>query len=343
MVWLLLLPAAASASEPLAWRDASNIQPLVRSSGSQPRLLYFTATWCAPCKLLEREVFEHHEGRAALAHFQLIHVDLESEAGQALSDRFRVATVPTFVVVDAAGDEIDRVRGYRSRRLLLRDLQRIRSGSGAMNDLSRRLAAAPGDPALQAALGLRHYERLELAAADSLLTAGLAPAGALDDTVAAEAGRALADLHRRRGDTDLAAGALDGLLTRYPHHLYPRATWRQLAACHAELGDSVGEVRALGGAARVVPLRVDALLAFAAAAARASCCLEEAEDAARQAVALTERGDPEAQAVLARVLRRRGNYPEAMLWIKRAVALAPDEVLWQEQWAVIKRAAIRGD
>jgi len=338
IVMLAWLPAIASA-EP-TWRDAAD---LASDEAAARRLLYFTATWCGPCRLVEREVFDHPEGQAELAHYDLIHVDLDSPAGQALSERFRVANVPTFVVLDSLGAEVDRVRGYRSRRLLLRDLGRFRRGDGTLGDLRQRLDRNPDDPALQAALGLRHHERLELDVAADLLRSGLIGTSALDDTLAAEAGRALADLHRRQGDEAAAARVLQQLLREHPTHLYPRATWQLLAACHATLADSVAEAEALRGAAQVSPPRTGSLLAFAWAAARVSRYLDDAEAAAREAVALTDRADPEAQAALAAVLRRRRVYAEALMWIKRAMALAPEELRWREQWQEIRSAAIRGD
>lgn len=339
-----LLGLLATAASGLTWLDAADLAlPRLDNGPASHGLLYFTATWCGPCRLVEREVFEHAEGQAELAHYQLIHVDLDSPAGQALSERFRVATVPTFVVLDSLGAEVDRIRGYRSRRLLLRDLGRFRRGDGTLADLRGRLQRSPGDAALQAALGLRHYERLELDPAADLLRSGLADAAALDDTLAAEAGRALADLYRRQGDDRAAARVLDRLLRDHPSHLYPRATWQLLADCHASLDDPVAAAAALRGAALVPPPRAESLTAFAQAAARVSRYLEEAEQAAREAVALTGRTDPGAQAALAMVLRRRGDYPAALKWIKRAMALAPEEAQWQEQWQEIRRAAIRGD
>jgi len=339
---LLIAMPAVGVSDSLPWLDDPSPSILDDSGDGRPRLLYFTATWCAPCRLLEREVFDHPDGRAELAFFELIRLDLDSTSGQTLSDRFRVATVPTFVAVDAHGLEIDRVRGYRSRRLLLRDLQSFRTGTGTIGDLERRLAGAPHDPSLQAALGLRRYERLDLDGATVLLTAGLRHAAVLGDTLVADAGRALAELHRRRGEPELAAATLVHLLGVRPDHLYVRASWQLLADCRAEAGNVSGEVEALRGAARVLPLRADSLTDFARAAAELSWELEEAEVAARQAVALTERREPAPQAALAAVLRRQHNYSEAMLWIKRAMATAPEDTLWRVQRDGILEAAISG-
>lgn len=339
---MLGLLAAVAVASTLSWRDDPGPETLVAVDQQRPSLLYFTASWCAPCRLVEREVFEHPEGQAELAHFDLIRIDLESEAGQRLSDRFRVATVPTFVVLDASGEEIDRTRGYRSRRLLLRDLERCRLGRGTLGDLERQLADRPGDPALQVALGLRYVERIELDTAERLLVAGLGDLTAIGDTLVGEGGRALATVHRQRGEVDRAVAVLDRMLAARPDHLYTRASWQLLAACHAERGDTRAEARALRGAARVAPPRPPSLLAFAEAAARADWSLTEAEAAARAAIALTDGADPAAKAALAVVLRRQQRFSEALKWIRRAVAQAPEDERWRERWDGIRAAAVRG-
>jgi len=164
---LTIGPTAAAAPPPdLDWRNDPTADQLLPSRQGHPLLLYFTAVWCGPCRLLEREVFTHPTGQAELQNFDLVRLDLDSEPGRAVADSFRVANVPTFVMLDPAGQEIERITGYRSRRLLVHDLARFRAGQGTRDDLERRLSRAPADPVLQSELGLRHHARLDLAAAD---------------------------------------------------------------------------------------------------------------------------------------------------------------------------------
>ena len=338
----LIAVAGLASAAPLAWLDDPAPAAMPAATADRPTLLYFTAPWCVPCRLLAREVFDHAAGQAELRHYDLVRYDLEHHHGRAMADSLRIATVPTFVMLGPGG-EIDRVRGYRSRRLLLRDLGRFRAGDGTIGDLERRLRASPGDPALQAALGLRRYERLDLAGAEAMLTAGLRDPALLPDTLAADAGRALAEIHRREDDPAAAAAVLERLLERRPTHPYPRVTWQLLADCRAATGDDTARLAALREAAFTEPVRVDPLVDFAREAVTGADLLGDAERAGRLAVAMTERADAEAMAVLASVLRRRREYPEAMLWIKRAVAAAPDDAALRRQREEIIHAAIRGD
>lgn len=343
-----LAVAGAAAGGGPVWRDNPDADQLLRGGDDRPVLLYFTAPWCGPCKLMEREVFAHPAGQGELAHYDLVRLDLEDRAGRVLADSFRVATVPTFVMLAPDGREIERIRGYRSRRLLLRDLARFRGGEGTRDDLARRLALTPDDPALQVELGLRRYESLDLTEAAPLLAAGLLDPARLPDTLVADGARALADVRRRQGEPAAGAAVLERLFAARPDHAYPRVSWQLLAVCRRESGDPAGAVAALREAARIEPVRVDALVEYARAAGEGSLALADqdladAELAARRAVALTDRADPASLAALAGVLCRRGQYPEAMVWIKRAVGAAPGEPRWEAERAAIRAAAIRGE
>ena len=345
-------PAGAAGQTELIWRRNPDPSALLPAREGRPLLLYFTASWCGPCRLLESEVFAHPAGRDELRHYDLVRLDLESGAGRALADSLGVQSVPTFVMLDSGGRQIERICGYRSRRLLLRDLARFRAGADTITDLQQRLAARPQDLSLRLELGLRHHARHELPAAGELLATGLAelaaPASsavrpAVGDSLAAEAIRALADIYRRQGEAARGAAVLEHLLAERPDHPLPRVTWQQLARCRRESGQATAAVEALRQAAAIVPPRVEALNEFAAAAADLGWELAAAETAARQAVALTERADPRSMALLADLLRQRRCYPEALLWIKRAVAAAPDDLQWQERQLAILRAAIAGN
>lgn len=341
---LTIGPTAAAAPPPdLDWRNDPTADQLLPSRQGHPLLLYFTAVWCGPCRLLEREVFTHPTGQAELQNFDLVRLDLDSEPGRAVADSFRVANVPTFVMLDPAGQEIERITGYRSRRLLVHDLARFRAGQGTRDDLERRLSRAPADPVLQSELGLRHHARLDLAAAAELLGSGLRDPARLPDTLAASAARALADVRARQGEPDAAAQVIERLLDQWPDHPYPRASWQLLASYRHQTGDQVAAVAALEAAAGIDPPRPAALLEFARAAAAAGRRLEAAEAAARMAVSLTRQEDPAAMAALADVLRFRHRYPEALLWIRRAMEAAPDDPAWGYQRQAIMQAAIRGD
>lgn len=100
----------------VALKDAKRI-----SSESHKRILYeFSAAWCGPCKMMERDVFNNAR-TASIINARVIPVrviDRQIEDGRnspAVADlqrTYAVTAFPTVVIADNTGAAIDRVEGY---------------------------------------------------------------------------------------------------------------------------------------------------------------------------------------------------------------------------------------
>lgn len=73
---------------------------------------YFTADWCNPCKKVKPIVEEINKD--SIVKFQMIDVDSEIE----FAKRFKVMSVPTFILVDD-GKEVARLIGAQNKESLL--------------------------------------------------------------------------------------------------------------------------------------------------------------------------------------------------------------------------------
>jgi thioredoxin 1 len=74
---------------------------------SLPTVVDFFATWCGPCKKMDPIVEQLKEEYAGKVNFVSIDVDKYPYDAQ----RFGVDAMPTFVFLNADGDEVDRVVG----------------------------------------------------------------------------------------------------------------------------------------------------------------------------------------------------------------------------------------
>lgn len=169
---------------------------------------------CVWCQALERDTFSDARVAAALDGFVLARYDAETEGGRGVAQRYRVRGFPTLVVVDAAGQEVDRLVGFSPPETFLAETERIRAGEATLPVLAAAHAKAPGDPAAA------------IAYAKKLARAGdPAAAAVLDPVVAAAAagspGRletllARADVALERGDSDGAMAAWQKVVDEAP-------------------------------------------------------------------------------------------------------------------------------
>jgi thiol:disulfide interchange protein len=145
-VWLLILTALLIIARVVSTKypvtsDADLVRwtPIEVASGAalrshRPILYEFSAEWCGPCHLLEREVFMD-PGLAAKINDRYIAVkvvDRQREDGrndpavQQLIDRYGVNAFPTVVVTASDGKPRDQVRGYEGRDKFAAFIDRVR-------------------------------------------------------------------------------------------------------------------------------------------------------------------------------------------------------------------------
>ena len=129
----------------LAKRDPAKNGDLVRwvtpqegvrlaGTSGKPLLLDFTADWCAPCHVLDAEVFRNPAiAREINDRFIPIRVvDRKQEEGSnspevaSLQQRFGVRGFPTVVFTDASGAVRGRMEGFRGRDEFERVMESVR-------------------------------------------------------------------------------------------------------------------------------------------------------------------------------------------------------------------------
>ena len=98
----------------MEWRTDLDAALADAASTNQTVLLRFTATWCAPCRVMDIRVWPDPTVQAELAEDHIIvKSDIDEESSQLLARKYGVRGVPTLLLLDSAGKEISRA-GFMS-------------------------------------------------------------------------------------------------------------------------------------------------------------------------------------------------------------------------------------
>lgn len=132
-IGVTLAKRSAPAGDMIRWTTPEEGLRLAAETG-KPVLLDFTAEWCAPCHILDAEVFRNPAiARLVNERYVAIRVvDRQQEEGrnrpavEALQRRYGVRGFPTVVFADARGGERGRMEGFRGREEFERVMERAR-------------------------------------------------------------------------------------------------------------------------------------------------------------------------------------------------------------------------
>ncbi|MEM7106492.1 MAG: thioredoxin family protein [Bacteroidota bacterium] len=82
---------------------------------NKPVFIDFVTVWCAPCKWLEKDVFELKQvGEYFNENFISLKIDAEKGEGPDIADMFEVYGYPTLVYLDSNGNVIQKHTGMTS-------------------------------------------------------------------------------------------------------------------------------------------------------------------------------------------------------------------------------------
>jgi thiol:disulfide interchange protein len=95
-----------------------------RESG-KPLMVDVFATWCAPCKRLDEEVFSRADVTKACEDFVTVRVDGDEHRG--LVDKLKVSAYPTVLFLMPDGTEIRRSIGVVSYRVMLEEMAKAKT------------------------------------------------------------------------------------------------------------------------------------------------------------------------------------------------------------------------
>ena len=150
--------------------------------------------------------------------FVNVHVDAEKGEGKDLAKRYGANGFPTLVMVDAAGEELDRIVGYLPPDKFVPEVERVLRGEGTIPTLRKAAADKPDD--LGAAIDLgKKLAASKPEEAFALLEGAAEKARGKDPALEARALAAFGTAGMRSADTavrDRAFAALERIVTDLP-------------------------------------------------------------------------------------------------------------------------------
>jgi tetratricopeptide (TPR) repeat protein len=127
------------------------------AANNQLVVIVVSASWCPPCREMEKQVFIDQEFTQFSRCQVFMHVDTEdNREGTRIAEKFEVGSFPTILILNSKGEEIDRLSGGRSTQGLIKDLKEVFSYPVPIKVQIDKAKAEPDNFELQLRVG-RHF------------------------------------------------------------------------------------------------------------------------------------------------------------------------------------------
>ena len=168
LIFILMLALAAGAAQAQVKFETKSTDAVREMAVKTGKLVFIDlyATWCPPCRTMEREVFSRKDvGDFMEQHFVAAKYDVDKTTGKELLKRYGSGAIPLYLVFDTQGELLGRIQGGgQARQIHGRPANDPRqtaaqtgkvitwahasSGGAARRCTSQRLTAATAHPAI---------------------------------------------------------------------------------------------------------------------------------------------------------------------------------------------------
>lgn len=103
-------------------------------------LLDFSARWCPACVRIETEILPRPEFKNAARGFEMVKIDVDLFDNFPLSQKYQVKGIPTLLILDSEGREIDRILDFQTLPVIAKFLASAAQNNQPLDKLADELA-----------------------------------------------------------------------------------------------------------------------------------------------------------------------------------------------------------
>lgn len=147
-VFLLFSAITAFAQEAIKFEELP-FKDLIAKAKKEKKIVFLDAyaSWCGPCKMMERNVFTQKSvGDYFNANFVNARFDMEKGEGRDIAAKYGVRSYPTYLFLNGDGELVSQNFGYMEESMFLTMAQDVNSPNNKKGSLKERFAKGEKDP-----------------------------------------------------------------------------------------------------------------------------------------------------------------------------------------------------
>lgn len=153
LIFILMLALAAGAAQAQVKFETKSTDAVREMAVKTGKLVFIDlyATWCPPCRMMEREVFSRKDvGDFMERHFVAAKYDVDKTTGKELLKRYGSGAIPLYLVFDTQGELLGRIQGAAKPDEFINNLHDPRQAEAQTGKVitwapGLKLAAPPAD------------------------------------------------------------------------------------------------------------------------------------------------------------------------------------------------------
>lgn len=123
----MTLGAGSARAADIKWHSSLSTAQAEAKKTKRPLLVYFSTSWCGPCKEMKRTTFKDAKVVAESRKWTMVQIDAEKQAS--IADKYKVDGYPTMIILKPSGAAVARAESGMS-------------ASGFLNWMKSKYAAA---------------------------------------------------------------------------------------------------------------------------------------------------------------------------------------------------------